>query len=51
MDYGDLFESLIRAEDEAEAERILEAAGYGLGNEGAWRPLGDMGRHGRVMQC
>ncbi len=42
MDYGDLFESLIRAEDEAEAERILEAAGCGLGNEGAWRPLGDM---------
>lgn len=41
MDYRDLFEQLIRAENESEVERILDAAGYGLSNEVVWRPLGD----------
>jgi hypothetical protein len=42
MDDRELFQRLITAEEESEVERILDAAGYGLRNESAWRPLGDM---------
>lgn len=37
-----LFEQLLKAEGENEADTILRRAGYGLDNEAAWRPLGDM---------
>lgn len=37
-----LFEQLLKAESENEADTILRRAGYGLDNEAAWRPLGDM---------
>lgn len=37
-----LFDQLLTAEDEREADRILVRAGLGLDNETAWRPLGDM---------
>jgi hypothetical protein len=37
-----LFEQLLKAETETEADAILRRAGYGLDNEAAWRPLGDM---------
>ena len=37
-----LFEELLRAENENEADAILDRSGYGLENESAWRPLGDM---------
>ena len=37
-----LFEQLLKAESENEADAILKRAGYGLDNESAWRPLGDM---------
>ena len=42
MDYASLFERLIKSEDEAIVGEILNRAGYGLENEGVWRPLGDM---------
>lgn len=42
MDEAVLFNRLLRAEDEAAADRILSQAGYGLDNEPVWRPLGDM---------
>jgi hypothetical protein len=38
----DLFERLLKAEHEDEVERILENSGYGIANESAWRPLGDV---------
>jgi hypothetical protein len=41
MDSFDLFQKLLLAEDELEVQRILERAGYPLGNEAVWRPLGD----------
>jgi hypothetical protein len=37
-----LFEQLLKAEGEYDADAILRRAGYGLDNEAAWRPLGDM---------
>ena len=37
-----LFEQLLKVENENEADAILKRAGYGLDNESAWRPLGDM---------
>jgi hypothetical protein len=37
-----LFEKLLQAEDEATVDEILKRVGYGLENESAWRPLGDM---------
>ena len=37
-----LFEQLLKAESEKKTDAILERAGYGLDNESAWRPLGDM---------
>lgn len=37
-----LFDALMEAEDERQADTILQRAGYGLDNETAWRPLGDM---------
>ena len=42
MDEEILFNRLLRAETEADADSILKQAGYDLGNEKAWRPLGDM---------
>jgi len=42
MDDATLFETLLHAEEESEVDVILRAAGYGLENESAWRPLGDM---------
>src|SRR6266571_3958258 len=42
MDSEELFEILLKSEDETEVERILESVGYGLENESVWRPLGDM---------
>src|SRR5687768_4571670 len=42
MDAHKLFEQLLHAEDENEANAILERAGYGLDNEAVWRPLGDV---------
>ena len=41
-DVKELFEQLLKAESEGAADTILRHAGYGLENEGAWRPLGDM---------
>jgi hypothetical protein len=49
MDEVILFERLLHAEDETEADDILQRAGYGLGNEGAWRPLGDMPNNRSVV--
>lgn len=42
MDAKELFEQLLQAESEVEADTILRRAGYALDNEPAWRPLGDM---------
>jgi hypothetical protein len=42
MTNRDLFDRLIRAEDESGVEKILDEAGFSLANEAAWRPLGDM---------
>src|SRR2546425_3114198 len=42
MENEKLFERLLDSEDEADVERILESVGYGLENEDAWHPLGDM---------
>jgi len=42
MDNDQLFESLLLAEEESEVEKILEEAGYGLSNEEAWKPYGDL---------
>lgn len=42
MNEQQLFEALLRAEDEGDVDSILKKAGYGLENEEAWRPLGDM---------
>lgn len=42
MDDLTLFTRLLRAEDESEVDAILKRADYGLENENAWRPLGDM---------
>jgi hypothetical protein len=42
MEPSMLFDRLLRAEDESEVDQILRRAGYGLDNEQAWRPLGDM---------
>lgn len=41
-DDRELFDALLLAEDELDVDRILRRAGYGLENEPAWRPLGDM---------
>lgn len=49
MDYAELFEQLLHAEDEVEADSILSRAGYGLDNEPAWRPLGDMPNNRSVV--
>jgi hypothetical protein len=38
----ELFEQLLHAENEDEADRILDRSGFGLANEAAWRPLGDV---------
>jgi len=37
-----LFERLLRAEDESDADEFLRRAGYGLENGNAWFPLGGM---------
>ena len=37
-----LFDLLLKAESENEADAILKRAGYGLDNESAWQPLGGM---------
>src|SRR5215510_6126550 len=42
MDDAVLFDKLLHAEEENDADALLKAAGYGLDNESAWRPLGDM---------
>jgi len=42
MNANDLFESLLHADAEADADSILQHAGFGLENEAVWRPLGDM---------
>jgi len=42
MEDQKLFDKLLHAEDEAEVEEILDLAGYGITNEGAWQPLGAM---------
>ena len=42
MDDVVLFNRLLHAEQETEADEILSRAGYGLDNENAWHPLGDM---------
>ena len=42
MDKATLFNRLLRAEGEAEVDKILNQAGYSLDNEPAWRALGDM---------
>src|SRR5439155_21827945 len=42
MDDFTLFSRLLRAEDESEVDAILKRADFGLENENAWRPLGDM---------
>src|SRR3989442_9896743 len=39
--FEELFYKLLKAEDEVQVERILDAAGYSLDQEDAWRPLGD----------
>ena len=39
---SELFERLLHAEMEDEANKILHDAGFDLGNEFVWRPLGDM---------
>ncbi len=49
MDDLTLFDRLLRAEDESEADEILKRAGYGLDNESAWRPLGDMPNNRSVV--
>ena len=38
----ELFMHLLKAENEAEVDDLLNDLGYGLKNEAAWRPLGDM---------
>lgn len=42
MDAHELFERLLHAEVENEADEILRRAGFDLQNESSWRPLGDM---------
>jgi hypothetical protein len=42
MDEATLFNRLLRAEDELEADKVLKQAGYSLENEQVWRALGDM---------
>jgi hypothetical protein len=42
MDEATLFNRLLRAEDELEADSVLKQAGYSLENEPVWRALGDM---------
>lgn len=42
MDNINLFEKLLKAEDETEVDELLKRAGYGLENESAWVPLGSM---------
>jgi hypothetical protein len=41
-DTKQLFQELLEAESEHQADTILRRAGYGLDNEAVWRPLGDM---------
>jgi hypothetical protein len=41
VSFDDLFYKLLKAEDEVQVEHILDAAGYSLDQEDAWRPLGD----------
>jgi len=41
-DAKNLFDALMEAEDEHQADTILQRAGLGLDNEAVWRPLGDM---------
>lgn len=49
MDDLPLFERLLHAEHESEADEILERAGYGLDNESVWHPLGDMPNNRSVV--
>ncbi len=49
MDDVTLFDRLLRAEDEAEADKILSRAGFGLENEAVWHPLGDMPNNRSVV--
>src|SRR5713226_9982606 len=49
MNDAKLFDALLNAENENEADKILQRAGYGLENEAAWRPLGDMPNNRSVV--
>jgi len=49
MDDITLFDRLLHAEDEAEVDKILTRAGYGLDNESVWHPLGDMPNNRSVV--
>jgi hypothetical protein len=42
MDTAMLFQRLLQADNEDEVDELLKREGYGLDNEAAWRPLGDM---------
>lgn len=42
MDEQVLFERLLHAETEADADTVLAQAGFGLDNESVWQPLGGM---------
>jgi hypothetical protein len=41
-DDATLFEQLLKTESEVDVDALLSRTGYGLDNEDAWRPLGDM---------
>lgn len=49
MDDATLFDRLLHAEDETEADKILTRAGFGLENEAVWHPLGDMPNNRSVV--
>lgn len=49
MDDATLFNGLLRAEDEDTADQVLRRAGYGIDNDAAWHPLGDMPNNRSVV--